>query len=98
VNTVEKRKLTEKEEKEIRKIIDETTSIYDFMQKNDLYEQWMGDSERFMGFTFVHTKNLVKHSITLSKLTRWLIGLTITLVILSAIHIFLVLSDIFEWF
>ena len=89
MNEMRKGELTKKEEEEIRKIINETTDIYDFIQKNNLYQQWMGDSERFMGFTFVHTKNLLKHSITLSKLTGWLMALTIALLISSIVQIFL---------
>jgi len=89
VNTTEKHELSNKEKGEIRKIIDETTAAYDFIEENRLYKGWMQDSERFMGFTFVHTRNLVRHSITLSKLTKGLIGLTIALVILSAVQIYL---------
>ena len=89
MNQIEKIQLTKQEEQEIRIMINEATSIYEYIKKNNLNERWMGDSEQFMGFTFFHTKQLVKHSITLSKLTRWLIGLTIALVILSIVQIIL---------
>ena len=64
-------------------------AIYLYIEKTGLSKEWMGDSERFMGFTFSHTKALLKHSITLTKLTRWLIFLTIALVISSAVQIIL---------
>lgn len=81
--------LTKKEKKEIEEIIGEIEAIYQFIQKEGLYTEWMHDSERFIGFGFFHTKTLVKHSIVLSRLTRWLIGLTATLLILSFVQIVL---------
>jgi len=92
MNEMEKNQLEEKEKEEIRRMVNEADAIYKFIQKSKLDATWMNDSERFMGFTFIHTKNLVKHSIILSKLTRWLIGLTITLVILSVVQIILIFT------
>ncbi len=79
--------LTEKEKEEIKNIIGEMWAIYLLIEKGGLHKPWMDDSERFIGFGFFHTKALVKHSITLSKLTRWLIGLTTALLVLSIVQI-----------
>ena len=78
---------TEKEKEEIRKIVDETDVIYNFIEDNSLRRKWMGDSERFMGFSFFHTRELVKHSIALTKLTRWLEWLTFGLFLMTLIQI-----------
>jgi len=94
MNVIEKRRLGEKEKEELRNMIEETTSIYEFIQNNKLFKEWMHDSERFIGFTFIHTKNLLRHSITLTRLTRWLIGLTIGLVIVSLVHIVLIIISL----
>lgn len=91
--------LTEKEKKEIEKIIGEISAIYLFIEKGGFFKPWMMDSERFMGFSFFHTKSLVAHSITLNRQTTWLKGLTISLLILSIVHIFIILNAYtFKWF
>ena len=91
MNNIQSHELEEKEKKEIRKMVEEATALYEFIQENGLTKRWMGDSEQFMGYTFIHTKNLVRHSITLTKLTHWLIGLTIGLAILSLVHIIILI-------
>ncbi len=90
--------LTQKEQEELIKEIEEAHAMYEFMEKQRLFRPWMGDSERFMGFTFLHTKALVKHSITLVNLTRWLKGLTIGLLVLTLGHIFIILNTTYYWF
>jgi len=97
MNKIDKRELEEKEKEEIRKMVDETTAIYEFLDTNEVSKKWMNDSERFIGFTFVHTKYLVKHSITLTNLTRWLIGLTIGLLVLTLGNIFIILNNTYRW-
>ena len=82
---------TRKEKSELENIVAEADALYDLMEQCKLGEKWKHDSERFMAFTAGHTRNLVKHSITLTKLTWLLIGLTI-------VHIFLILSYTFKWF
>ena len=81
--------LTKKEQEEVLKIVDENSAIYLLIEKGGYHKEWMHDSERFMGFTFSHTKALVKHSITLTKLTRGLIGLTVALAIIAIVQILL---------
>ena len=88
----EERILNEKEKGELREIVEEAKTVYNFIEEERLTGSWSGDSERFMALTFMHTKSLVAHSITLTKLTHWLIGLTIGLVIVSLVNIFLILS------
>ena len=79
--------LTGKEKKEIEEVIGELWAIYMFIEKGGLHKPWMGDSERFMGFGFFHTKTMVKHSIVLSRLTWGLIGLTAVLLIVSIVQL-----------
>ncbi|MBI2859041.1 MAG: hypothetical protein HYX90_08180 [Chloroflexi bacterium] len=79
--------LTEKTKMEIEDIVGELDAVYEFIEKRGLNKRWMGDSERFMGFGFFHTKALVKHSIVLSRLTWALIGLTAALFILSFVQL-----------
>ena len=78
--------LTAKSKKEIEDIIGELWSIYLFIERGGLHKPWMGDSERFMGFGFFHTRALVKHSIVLSRLTWALILLTVALLVLSIVQ------------
>lgn len=62
--------LTKKDQAEIKRIVDEMQAVFLLTkQEGELYRRWMHDSERFMGFTFSHTKALVKHSITLTRLS-----------------------------
>ena len=86
-----KRELEEKEKDELRKEVKYAQAVYDFIEKEDAMGHLRGDSERFMPMTFMQTKTLVAHSITLTKLTRWLIGLTIALTSLSITHIILLI-------
>lgn len=88
----EERVFTEKEKEELREAVKEAKAAYKLIQDEKLTGDWSGDSERFMALTYMHTKSLVAHSITLTKLTRGLIGLTIGLVIVSLVNIFLILS------
>ena len=83
--------LTTEDREEIKKIVDEMQAIHILTKEGgELYRKWMHDSERFMGFTFSHTKALVKHSITL---TRWTYALSffasvqIVVIILVALEI-----------
>ena len=87
-------KLNRRERKQIAKFVDEVTAMQLLTDKDkgDLYRKWMHDSERYMGFTFVHTKQLVKHSITLAWLTGALIFLTVTLAALAGWEIYLRLT------
>lgn len=97
MDTIEEHELEENEKKELRKMIKEAQAMYEFMREDGLTPEWMGDSERFMGFTFIHTKTLVKHSNALTKLTRWLIGLTIGLLVLTLGNIFFILNNTYRW-
>ncbi|MDD5038213.1 MAG: hypothetical protein PHN78_02735 [Dehalococcoidales bacterium] len=64
---------------EIDEAIAEANEIYEYIQSKHGRQEWMGDTERFMALTFLTTRDLVKESIVLSRLTRGLIGLTIAL-------------------
>ena len=86
-------KLAKKEQekqKEIINLCEEATALYNFMETAKLGLDWKHDTERFMAFTAAHTKNLITHTITLTKLTWSLIGLTL-------IHLFLILNMTFKW-
>jgi hypothetical protein len=83
--------LSDKEKNEIEKIVDEMQAVYLYIEKNKLYKEWMHDSERFMGFTFGHTRELVRQSITLGKLTTWLVWLTAILAILTLVNILILI-------
>ena len=73
-------KKEQREQKKIEKLCKEAATIYEYTE--NFKKGWMGDTERFMAFTAVHTKNLIKHSITLAILTCVLIGLTVANIIL----------------
>jgi hypothetical protein len=60
VNNIQSHELEEKEKKEIRTMVEEATALYEFIKENGPTKNWMGDSEQFMGYTFIHIKNLVK--------------------------------------
>ncbi len=87
--------LTKKEEEEVVKTVNKMSSTFDFIQKNMHNTQWMdtrsGKYEGLAGgLTLIHTLSLI-------NLTRWLKRLTVTLIVLSAIHIFLILNTIYHW-
>ena len=84
--------LTKKQEDELKILFEEAQTVYKFIEDNKLGEDVNRDAERFMVLSYGHTKALVKHSINLTKLTHWLRGLTIGLVIVSLVNIFLILS------
>ena len=79
---------------EIENIVAEADALYDLMEQCKLGEKWKHDSERFMAFTAGHTRNLVKHSITLSKQTCVLIGLTVVLTVISAVNVYLLILQV----
>jgi hypothetical protein len=83
--------LSEAEQKEVKKIVDEMWAVYTLIEKTGIHKPWMDDSERFMGFNFYHSKVLVNHSKALSKLTWGLIGLTIALLVTSIVQIVLLI-------
>ncbi|HEY51026.1 MAG TPA: hypothetical protein G4O20_04390 [Dehalococcoidia bacterium] len=68
---------------EVDRAIPEANEIYEYIKSNYGDQPWMGDTERFMALTFLSTRDLVKHSIVLTGLTRWLRGLTIVLGVLA---------------
>ena len=68
-------KLTKREQKQVIELCEEATAIYNFMETAKLGLDWKRDTERFMAFTATHTKNLIKHSKTL---TCWTIVIAIT--------------------
>ena len=98
MSETEKRELTEAEKEEVRRMCEDMELIHQYVDDAHLLRRSKDDAERFIGLTFGHTRTLVRHSITLTKLTRWLIGLTLALVIFSGVHIFLILNELFNWF
>ena len=85
--------------KQIEILFEEAQAIYKFIDDNKLGEGVKHDAERFMVLSYGNTKALVKHSITLAKLTHWLKWLTVTLVIFSIVQIFLILNySTLKWF
>ncbi len=85
--------LSKKEEKELNILFEEAQAVYKFIDDKNLGKDVKHDAERFMVLSYGHTKALVEHSITLTKLTYWLKWLTITLVILSIVHIILIITS-----
>lgn len=83
--------ISQKQRREIKEHVNEMQSIYNFIEKTGMHKPFMDDCERFMGFTFLYSKQLVKHSIALENLTKWLIGLTICLVLLTAANIYVII-------
>jgi hypothetical protein len=79
--------MREIEKEEFRKMIKNADELYELFENERLGAEWKHDSERFMGLTFMYTTTLVKESISLSKLTKWLIGLTIALAVLTFFQI-----------
>ncbi|MFC1968320.1 hypothetical protein ACFLVX_02880 [Chloroflexota bacterium] len=89
--------LTAKVQEEIKEIVDEMQAIYLLTEEGELHRPWMSHAEKFMGFTFSHTKQLVNHSITLTNLTRRLKWLTVGLLVLTLGNIFIILNDTCGW-
>jgi len=87
--------LNKEQEAELKTLFEEAEAMYKFIEDKNLGKAVKHDAERFMVLSYGHTKALVKHSITLTKLTHWLKWLTITLVILSIVHIILILISSF---
>ena len=81
--------LTEKEEKELDKIVNEMEHISKYINKKANEKDWIRsfDASLFSIFSFSHTKALVKHSMALNNLTRWLKWLTIALILLTLVDI-----------
>ncbi len=90
--------LTEAEKGEVRRMCKDMELIHQYVDDAHLLTRSKDNAERFIGLTFGHTRTLARHSITLTTLTRWLKWLTIVLVILSGVHIFLTLNEVFKWF
>ncbi len=93
--------LEESEKEEIRILVRQAQAVYEFIEKvikeEGLKRDWTRDTERFMALTAGNTRNLVRHSIALTKLTCWLKWLTILLIGLSLVHIFLILAEHVKW-
>jgi len=80
--------LTTEDREEIKKIVDEMQAIHILTKEGgELYRKWMHDSERFMGFTFSHTKALVTHSKTLNFWTKVLVGTASCMILLAIAQI-----------
>ena len=93
--------LEESEKEEIRILVRQAQAVYEFIDKvimeESLKRDWTGDTERFMALTAGNTRNLIRHSIALTKLTCWIKWLTILLAGLSLVHIFVILATHFNW-
>jgi hypothetical protein len=89
--------LKDSEQKKLLKLALETQDVYEFLvdlERDGKIRDWPNDAERFIALTSVHTKALVGHSITLTKLTWALIGLSIALFLSALGHIFLILESL----
>ena len=84
--------LNENEKKEINRRCLEANAIYEYIKQEKLEQAWTGDTERFMALTALFTKDLVNHSITLSRLTKWLIGLTLALLFVGIMNFIALIS------
>lgn len=84
--------LSEDEKKEIRRRCLEADAIYEYTEEAKLGLKWKGDTERFMAFAALFTKDLANHSITLSRLTKWLIGLTLALLFVGIMNFIALIS------
>lgn len=78
---------------EIDKAVTEANEIYEYIESKHGRLDWMGDTERFMALTFLTTRDLVKHSVTLSRLTKWLIVLTVSLAFLAAAQLIVLVCE-----
>ena len=78
--------LTKDKKHEIRERCLEANAIYDYIEQEKLVENWKHDTERFIAFSALFSRDLVEHSITLSRLTKWLIVLTIALFFLGIMN------------
>ena len=78
--------MDEKLKSEIERAVKEANEIYEYIESQHGRQDWMGDTERFIALTFLTTRDLIKHSVILSRLTKWLIGLTITLAIIAVVQ------------
>ena len=84
--------LSKKEKEEIQRMCGDANAIYMYMQQENLHQKWTMDSERFMGFTALSTRDLVKHSITLSRLTTGLMVLSLALLVLGIMNFIALIS------
>ncbi len=89
-NSQKRKGLTKKEKEEATKLVNKMTDTYEYIKSTQHNMTWMAPDwdPHFKGLpaglTFIHTKSLI-------NLTRWLTGLTITLIVLTIVHVVIIL-------
>ena len=93
----EKAELTGEEEIRLLHMVDKVIAINKYLKAKRPGTVFSDEDSVTLGLTSMHTESLVKHSITLTRLTKSLILLTIVLGILSIVQTLSILATHFNW-
>jgi hypothetical protein len=86
--------LSKAEKEELEEMVNKMAAVYLYSEQIKGSSEWKHDSERFLGFTFSHTRDLVRHSIALNKLTARLVWLTRVLAVLTLVNVVILIVEI----
>ena len=86
------------EKKEMEEMVWKALSIHKYLTEKFLNVSTDFNTDVFFAVIASSTRDLVRHSVILAKLTRWLKWLTVSLFITAVISILVALNATYTWF